>query len=76
VVEIVDNGEKIGTTARLVGILVIYLKNHLYGNLRSRKQGPQGVLSRAKEDDLVESLLKMQDLGNPLTPTDLQLKVA
>ena len=51
------------------------LRDHLYRIRGGRKRGPQGVLSGAEEDDLVQYLLKMQDLRNPLTPTELQLKV-
>jgi hypothetical protein len=52
------------------------LRDHIYGRSTRRKRGRQGVLSVQEESDLIQYLLKMQDLGYPLTVGDLRLKVA
>jgi hypothetical protein len=52
------------------------LRDHIYGRSLGRKRGRQGVLTAAEEEELVEYILKMQDLGWPMTIGLLRLKVA
>jgi hypothetical protein len=76
VLEAVDAGESIRSTSRCFGIPPTSLRDHIYGRSIGRKRGRQGVLTAAEELELVEYILKMQDLGWPMTIGLLRLKVA
>jgi hypothetical protein len=72
----VDSGSALCTVARHFDIPATSLRDHIYGRSLGRKRGRQGTLSIQEENDLVQYLLKMQDLGYPLTVGELRLKVA
>jgi len=47
----------------------------MYGTTLERRRGKQGVLTDAEEEELVQYLLQMQNLGFPLTIGQLREKV-
>jgi hypothetical protein len=49
---------------------------HLIGTVLSRKRGSAPMLSPAEEDQLVQYVIGMQNLGFPLTISPLKFKVA
>jgi hypothetical protein len=65
----IDDGLPVETTARLYGMHVTSLRNHLFGKSVKRRRGPQGILTTIEEDELVQCILKMQRLGHPLLLT-------
>ena len=73
---ITDEGMKVRKASRTFGIPVSSLRDHLYGKTIGRKRGAQPILQKNEEKKLVDYLFKMQDLGHPLTPGQLRLKVA
>ena len=52
------------------------LRDHLYGKTRGRHRGIKPTLKSHDEKRLVDYVFKMQELGHPLTPVQLRLKVA
>ena len=52
------------------------LRSHIVGKVLSRKRGAATVLSPAEEQQLVDYILAMQDLGFPVSISQLKLKVA
>ena len=52
------------------------LRNHLWGTTSGRHRGIRPTLKQDEERKLVEFIFKMQEIGYPLTPTDLRVKVA
>jgi hypothetical protein len=72
----VDVGESIRSAGRCFGIPPTSLRDHIYGRSLERKRGRQGVLSNKEEAELVDYILKMQDLGWPMTIGLVRLKVA
>jgi hypothetical protein len=75
-IEAVEDGVPIRTAGRVYGIPATSLWDHLFGCTLIRKRGRQGVLTFEEEAELEDYLLKMQDLGYPLTIGQLRLKVA
>jgi hypothetical protein len=75
-IEAVEDGIPIRTAGRVYGIPATSLRDHLFGRTLTQKRGRQGVLTVQEEAELEEYLLKMQDLGYPLTIGQLRLKVA
>jgi hypothetical protein len=73
---ITDHGMKVRTASHHFGIPATSLRNHLYGLVTTRQRGSLAVLKEEEEHKLVQYLFKMQDLGHPLTPGQLRLKVA
>jgi len=71
----VDEGMSIREAGRSNGIPSSSLRGHLYGTTIHRKRSKVGVLTDAKEGELVEYLIKMQNLGYPLTIGQLRKKV-
>ena len=67
---------KIRTISRKFGIPPTSLRDHLFGTVLCRKRGPKIVLNERDEQKLVDYCFKMQELGHPLTPLQLKLKVA
>jgi hypothetical protein len=63
----VEDEVPIRTAGRVYGIPTTSLRHHLFGRTLTRKRGRQGVLTIQEEAELKEYLLKMQDLGYPLT---------
>ena len=76
--KITDEGMKLNVAAkvRLFGIPSSSLRDHLYGRTTSRQRGTKPTLKAQKEKKLMDYLFKMHDLGHPLTPVELRLKVA
>jgi hypothetical protein len=75
-VQAMEVGESLRSAARFFGIPPTSLWDHIYGRSLGRKRGRQGILSAREEAELVEYILKMQDLGWPMTTGLLRLKVA
>jgi hypothetical protein len=73
---ITDRGMKIREAARAYGIPMSSLRDHLYGRTKTRQRGKQPTLKPDEEKKIVDYIFKMQDLGHPLTPGELRLKVA
>ena len=73
---ITDQGMKVRTAARTFGVPNTSLRDHLYGKTIGRRRGVKPTLQHDEEEKLVDYLFKMQDLGHPLTPLQLRLKVA
>ena len=59
-----------------IWVLVTTLRNHLYGRSLNRQRRQQLVLKEDEEKKIVQYLFKMQDLGHPLTTSQLRLKMA
>jgi hypothetical protein len=74
--EAVDAGESIRSASRLFGIPATSLRDHMYGRTVGRKRGRQGFFTAPEEAELVQYILKMQDLGWPMTIRLVRLKVA
>jgi hypothetical protein len=73
---ITDDGLKIREAARVYNIPATSLRNHLWGTTNGRHRGICPTLKHDEELKLVEFIFKMQEIGYPLTPTDLRVKVA
>ena len=73
---VTDEGMKLRVASRTFGIPVTSLRDHLYGKTTSRKRGKSPTLKSDEEKKLVDYIFKMQELGHPLTPGELRLKVA
>ena len=58
------------------GIPPTSLRDHIYGHSLGRKRGRLGVLCKSEEAQLVEYILKMQNLGWPMIIGLVRLKVA
>lgn len=71
----VDDGDTIRSAARDHGIPCSSLRGHVYGTTMQRRRGRKGVLTDAEEEKLVQYLLRMQELGFPLTLGQLREKV-
>jgi len=70
-----DDGVLIRQAARDNGIPASSLRGHIYGTIMQRRRGKLGMLTDAEEQELVEYLLKMQNLGFPLTIGQLREQV-
>lgn len=73
---VTDDGMKLRVASRKFGIPVSSLRDHLYGKTNNRKRGKSPTLKPDEEEKLVDYIFKMQDLGHPITPAELRLKVA
>jgi hypothetical protein len=73
---ITDDGLKIGEASRVYNIPATSLRNHLWGTTNGRHRGICPTLKHDEEQKLVEFIFKMQEIGYPLTTTDLRVKVA
>ena len=73
---ITDDGMPLKQADKLFGVPCISLRDHLYGKTRERHRGIKPTLKSYEEKKLVDYVFKMQDLGHPLTPIQLRLKVA
>jgi hypothetical protein len=67
---------RIKTTSDLFRIPVSSLRDHVYGVTLGRKRGGQSILSQEEERHVVDWILKLQDLGHPISLTALRMKVA
>ena len=73
---VIDHSMKQKAVARAFDIPASSLRDHLYGKTTSRQKCNLPTLKPDKEKKLVDYIFKMQDLGHPLTPAELLLKVA
>ena len=73
---VTDQGMKLRAASRVFGVPATLLRDHLYGTTITRQRGNKSTLKPDKEQKLVDYVFKMQDLGHPLIPTELRLKVA
>ena len=73
---ITDDGMKVREASRTFGILPLSSRDHFYGRVQGRKRGAKTILKDDEEKTLLEYLFKMQNLGHPLIPGQLRLKVA
>ena len=74
--KITDEGMKLKVAAKIFGIPSSSLRDHLYGKTTSRQRGTKLTLKAREEKKLVDYVFKMQELGHPLIPLELRLKVA
>ena len=72
---VIDHDMKVKAAAWGFDIPASSLKDRLYGKTTSRQRDNLPTLKPDKEKKLVDYIFKMQDLGHPLTPTELRLKV-
>ena len=72
---VTDHGMKVKAVVRAFDIPASSLRDHLYGKTTSRQRGNLPTLKPDEEKKLVDYIFKMQDLGHPLTPAELHLKV-
>jgi hypothetical protein len=75
-IEMIEGGAKIKAAAKAVNIPASSVRDHLFGKRKGRKRGRERILNDEEENDLKTFLQKMQDSGQPFTPTQLKLKVA
>ena len=73
---ITDQGMKLKVVSRIFGIPATLLRDHLYGKTTSRQRGDAPTLRPDEEKKLMEYIFKIQELGHPLIPAELCLKVA
>ena len=65
-----------GKVSKAFGIPRTTLKDHYLGKRTSRKMEGKGVLSKEEDDVLCKYILGMAEIGLPLTPIQVQHKVA
>lgn len=71
----VDNGKTMKKAAEENIIPYSSFRDHCYGKTRSRKRGVHGVLTPEEEQEIVDYLVKMCDMGCGLSPSALKMKV-
>jgi hypothetical protein len=71
-----DQGFSVNGAATLFDIPMSSFCAHFIGMVLSRKRGAAPVLSPAEKDQLVQYVIGMQNLGFPLTISQLKFKVA
>ena len=71
-----DLGYKLSDCAKAFNIPKSSLRNHLSGKTTTRETGPKTLLSKQEEGFVIEYIYEMLDVGQPLTPQMLKLKVA
>ena len=72
---VATDGMPLRKVATIFGVPTTSLRDHLYGKTRGRHKGIQPTLKSHEEKKLVDYVLKVQELGHPLTPIQLCLKV-
>ena len=70
-----DVGYKISECCQAFNIPRLSLRDHLSGRTTSRKVGAKTILTRKEEGFVIEYIDEMLDIGQPLTPQMLKLKV-
>ena len=73
---VTNDGMKMRAASRAFGVPISSLQDHIYGKTRSKQRGKTATLKPEEEKKLVDYVFKMQELGHPLTPAELRLKVA
>ena len=67
---------KLKVASKVFGIPSSSLRDHLYGRTTSKTERNQIHVEGTRGKKKMDYLFKMQDLGHPLTPLELHLKVA
>lgn len=73
--EAVDEGQTMKKAAEENNIPYSSFRDHCLGKTRSRCRGVKGVLTLEEEDEIVQYLIRMCDLGFGITPSALKMKV-
>ena len=73
---ITDEGMRLRQASKVLGNPTSLLKDHLYSRTTTRQRVIKPTSMAHQEIKIVDYLFKMQDLGHPLTPNELCLKVA
>jgi hypothetical protein len=71
-----ERGCSVSATASLYDIPITSFRAHLAGIVLSRRRRAAAVLTEAEEQQLVQYIIAMQELGFPLTISQLKMKVA
>ena len=72
----VEGGMRIQTAADLYKIPASSLRDHLFGVTIGRKRGGKCVLTGEEEQLVVNWIVRLQELGHPITTAALRMKVA
>jgi hypothetical protein len=72
----IDQGLPVGIVASQIDIPRSTLRSHITGMTKVRKRGQAPVLTAEEEQQLVDYIIQMQELGFPLSFSQLKLKVA
>ena len=70
-----DAGYKLGECCKTFNIPISSLRDHLSGRTTSRKIGAKTVLTKQEKGLIIEYMDEMVEIGHPLTPQMLKLKV-
>ena len=73
---VTDHSMKVKTATRAFGIPGSSLRDHLYEKTTSGQRGNLLTLKSNEKKKLLDYIFKIQDLGHPLIPVELHLKVA
>ena len=71
-----EEGMRIRSASELYQIPASSLRDHLYGITIGRKRGAKSVLSSEEEEQVVQWIFRLQQLGHPITLSTLRMKVA
>ena len=69
-------GYKLEECCKAFNIPKSSLRDHLSGRTKSRKIGAKTILTEQEEELIIEYMDEMIDVGQPLTPYMLKMKVA
>ena len=72
----VKEGMCIRSASELYRIPALSLRDHLYGVTTGRKRGAKSVMSSEEEEQVVQWIFWLQQLGHPITLLTLRMKVA
>jgi hypothetical protein len=72
----INEGMSIQLATKLARIPALSVRDHYTGKTRGRKRGPAGILTTKEEEDLKLYLLKLHNLGHPLTRNQVKLTMA
>ena len=73
---IINDGMSFREASKVYGIPTTSIRDHLYSRTTTRQKGIRSVLAAHEKKKIIDYVFKMQDLGHPLTPVELRLKVA
>ena len=75
-IEALDQGHKMSEVCLKYGIPRSSLRDHVEGRTRTRRMGPNTILTQEEECQLVDYIQMMVLWGHPLTLSQLKSKVA
>ena len=67
---------KLGECCKAFNIPKSSLRDHLSGRTNSRENGAKTILTKQEQGQIIEYIDEMVEIGHPLTPQMLKLKVA